>query len=171
MKGEPEWWTPGRGPRPPFSRGVDCGLLGCLPVGPSCCLVEPRFPCCPERVVDVCCYCECGKLPVCVCCGPECSDCCCDCGFCDCAVARNLRDCCDCFECCGTCECARYVGCDCCCCKFVCLYFPVCLWPCGPSICSCCVEDRLTADGRLLPVGGPPGAQAMEERDRLFSTL
>ena len=167
-RSEPKWWTPGRGPRPEISRGVNCGLLGPCPIGPSCCVVEPTYPCCPECCIEACCYGDCGKIPVCCCCGPELGDFCPDC---DCRLASGLsRDCCDICDCCGTCECTRYVGCTCGVCKCVCLYYPVCLWPCGPSLCpSCCVEDRLTVDGRLVPAYDPdaPAAEEMSERTSL----
>uniref|UniRef100_A0A7S3K4Y7 Uncharacterized protein n=1 Tax=Aureoumbra lagunensis TaxID=44058 RepID=A0A7S3K4Y7_9STRA len=101
-----------------------------------------------------------GRLPVCICCGPQlnnvCPDYCCYAESCfqrQCASARvgAKESCCDCCDCCYQMFAPRYAGCKTLCCHCTCVGCPA-----GCENCCCCQEERLMMDGdlQIIPTGG-----------------
>uniref|UniRef100_A0A7S3K205 Uncharacterized protein n=1 Tax=Aureoumbra lagunensis TaxID=44058 RepID=A0A7S3K205_9STRA len=142
-----------------------CPLIIC-PVGCVCLICElewPEFCGCGDNgdlCCDVCCRCRCGRLPVCICCGPQlnnvCPDYCCYAESCfqrQCASARvgAKESCCDCCDCCYQMFAPRYAGCKTLCCHCTCVGCPA-----GCENCCCCQEERLMMDGdlQIIPTGG-----------------
>lgn len=144
--------------RPDFkAKTCYCPFFVC---GAPCCVVELEW-CCVEdgdKCCDICCYCRCGRLPICCCCGPQCNETCptccdlCEKPCCSCArmSAHGAGCCCCCDSCYQSCA-PRYSGCKVCCLHYTCICCPA-----GCEQCCCCDEERLMMDGDLCRIPRTP---------------
>eukprot|EP00039_Didymoeca_costata_P029312 m.24112 g.24112 ORF g.24112 m.24112 type:complete len:197 (+) comp7577_c1_seq1:192-782(+) len=138
--------------RPPY-KGLPCGTFCCW--GSTCCVCECQW-CCGEdndQCCDVICLGRCERMPVCICCGPQCDDTdCCDCDCCRCcsqpgrSAKVGWQECCS-MDCCEKCCAPRYAGC-----QFICLHITCIGCPAGCENCLCCKEEQLRMDGDCVPI-------------------